>query len=487
MTFRIFSLPAVALGLMLSFVGAAHAESTKPNILWIVAEDMCPDLGCYGEPQVHTPHLDALAARGVLFTRAFATATVCSATRSAFITGVYQTTLGAQHQRMDDSIAPPLCDPHQTLPQRLREAGYYTANVKKINQHLRGTGKNDWNFTTKTGHFEGNDWAELKTRQPFFAQVNFQESHRPFTSESHADPAKVNLPPYYPDHPLARRDWAGYLDEITEVDVKVGKLLDQLEADGLADNTLVIFFGDHGRPMLRGKQWNYDSGTRVPLIIAWPKAVKAPGRYRSGSVSDQLVSLIDVTATSLKAAGVDIPESMHGRSIFDDEPRDAVFSASDRDGECILRSRSIRTDRYRYIRNAYPDRPVIYSTAYRQQMHPLYHLVRKLGDEGRLNAVQHHLLEPRGVEELYDLESDPYEIHNLADSPEHAEVLRDLRARLDAWIKRTNDQGQQPDRAEVAEYFEQYGRQSAKRRAKAIETMRQRVYAEDERFLREKQ
>lgn len=486
MIFRLVHQLVAAIGLMLCLVGIAGAAD-KPNILWIVAEDMCPDLGCYGEPQVNTPHLDALAARGVRFTRAFATATVCSASRSAFITGVYQTALGAHHQRMDESIAPPLCDPHQTLPQRLREAGYYTANVKAITAGLRGTGKNDWNFTTKTGHFDGHEWADLKSHQPFFAQVNFSESHRPFASPTHADPTKLTLPPYYPDHPVTRRDWAGYLDEITALDVKVGRLLDQLDEDDLTDSTIVIFFGDHGRPMLRGKQWNYDSGTRVPLIIAWPMSMKAPARYQAGLESDQLVSLIDVTATSLHAAGVAIPESMHGRPIFDGEPRDAVFSASDRDGECILRSRSIRTARYRYIRNGHPDRPAVYATAYRKQTHPLYHLMIKLDTEGRLNPVQHHLLEPRGAEELYDMQADPYEIHNLVDSPEHADALRDLRSWMDTWIRDTHDLGQQPDREEVVEYFEQYGQHSAKSRAKAIQKMRQMVDEEDARFLQKKQ
>jgi len=463
------------------------AAGAQPNIVWIVAEDMSPDLACYGREQVHTPHLDKLAGQGMRFTQAFATNPLCSSSRSAFITGIYQTTLGAHHQRMPEHLAPTLPDDVKTLPQLLRALGYHTVNARKINAGLTGSGKNDWNFkATDENQFDSRDGTDLPQRQPFFVQINFKESHRPFNSPDHADRSKVDLPPYYPDHPVAREDFAGYLDDVTALDVKVGKVLDWLETENLRDNTVVIFFADHGRPMTRGKQWNYDSGLHVPLIIHWPAGLNSPAEYRHGTVSDELVSLIDLTATTIRAAGGTIPSNMHGRPLFDPEvkPRDAVFAASDRDGECILKIRSVRTARYLYLRNGHPDKPAIYATAYRKASHPMYHLLTKLGAEGRLNNVQRALIEPRAPEELYDVVNDPHQIHNLAGSPEHADVLNALRGRLDHWIKTTDDKGQLPDSEAVVEHFKAYGEKSAKSRGPHIEKRRKQVYEADEKYLR---
>ena len=195
---------------------------------------------------------------------------------------------------------------------RFREAGYFTANLVEMPAGFgfKGTGKTDWNFTYAGQPFDGKSWEELKVKQPFYAQINFQETHRKFHAPPKADPAKVALPPIYPDHPVARKDWAEYLDAATELDRKVGLILAQLEADGLADTTMVLFMGDHGQAHVRGKQFVYDDGLSIPLLVRWPKGLPAPKNFQPGTVSDQLVCALDFTATSLALAGVKKPAEM---------------------------------------------------------------------------------------------------------------------------------------------------------------------------------
>ncbi len=242
----------------------ARADSPpmpRPNILWLVAEDMSPDLGCYGAKQVATPSLERLAADGVRFTRAFTTAPVCSPSRSAFMTGMYQIAIGAHHHRSHRDDGHRLPAGVKVLTEWLREAGYFTANLVDLPKEcgFQGTGKTDWNFTPPDKSFDSHDWSDLKAHQPFLAQINFQETHRTFHAPRHVDPAKVDLPPIYPDHPVARDDWAKYLDAATELDRKVGSILKQLAADGLADSTIVVFMADHGQAHVRGKQFTRTS------------------------------------------------------------------------------------------------------------------------------------------------------------------------------------------------------------------------------------
>jgi arylsulfatase A-like enzyme len=250
--------------------GGAAAAERRPNILWLIAEDMGPDaVGCYGGAQVWTPNLDKMAADGVRYTRAFTTAPVCSASRSAFMTGMYQTTIGAHNHRSHRDDGYKLPDGVRVLTDRMRDAGYFTANIVNFPAHFgfKGTGKTDWNFTYEGKRFDSREWSDLKKHQPFYAQVNFHETHRPYRAPKRADPSKVVFPPYYPDHPITRADWAAYLDSATELDRKIGLILKQLEADGLAENTVVLFFGDHGQSHVRGKQFCYDSGLHIPLLI----------------------------------------------------------------------------------------------------------------------------------------------------------------------------------------------------------------------------
>ena len=214
--------------------------ATKPNILWLIAEDFGPALSCYGQKNVSTPNLDRLARDGVRYDHFYTTAPVCSPSRSAFMTGMYQTTIGAHQHRTPDKK--PLPEGVRILPHWMRDAGYFTANVRKLPDSFgfKGTGKTDWNFISPGTPFDSDEWSELKSHQPFFAQINFQETHRKFNGPNKADPAKMELPPYYPDHPVAREDYARYLDAAMELDRKVGVILNQLEKDGLAENTVVF-------------------------------------------------------------------------------------------------------------------------------------------------------------------------------------------------------------------------------------------------------
>lgn len=459
-----FAIAAVSIG------SCAHALAAdappRPNILWLIGEDMGPELACYGTPEVSTPNLDRLAREGMRFTRAFSTAPVCSASRSAFMTGMYQTTIGAHNHRSHRDDGYRLPDGVRVLTDWLRDAGYFTANVRKIAPGLNGTGKTDWNFDYDGKPFDSDQWSDLKNHQPFYAQVNFSEAHRGGawpearkTLKQLADPDKVVIPPYYPDHPLTRDDWANYLDSITNLDRKIGLILDKLRADGLAENTVIVFMGDHGQAMVRGKQWCYDSGLHIPLIIHWPAGLPAPKGYQAGTVSDQLISEIDVSATTLALAGIKKPEKMQGRVFLgprSEPPREYVFGARDRCDETVFRIRTVRDARYRYIRNFDPERPFLQLNRYKETQYPVITLMRILHEQGKLTPVQEVLLAPsRPPEELYDLETDPDEIHNLADSPQHRDVLNRLRGVLDRWIEESHDQGRTPEPPEVVAAWEQ--------------------------------
>jgi N-sulfoglucosamine sulfohydrolase len=439
----------------------ARTQMRRPNILWLIAEDLGPHLSCCGTKEVWTPNLDRLAAEGVRYTRFFCTAPVCSPSRSAFMTGMYQTTIGAHQHRSHRDDGYTLPPGVRVLTDWLRDAGYYTANVETFPPGIgfRGTGKTDWNFTYFGRPFDSDRWEDLKSHQPFYAQVNFQETHRAFHAPKRADPAKVELPPYYPDHPVTREDWAKYLDAASELDVKVGKVLRQLEADGLAESTIIVFFGDNGQAHVRGKQFCYDSGLNVPLIIRWPKALRTgkpvsqPPRFEPGTIDEELLVAIDLAPTMLAIAGVEKPARMQGRNFPYTPPPLAVFGARDRCDETVARFRTIRETRYRYIRNFMPERPFLQPNEYKERQYPVWNLLKQLDAEGKLTPVQKFLTAPSmPPEELYDLQTDPYEIHNLAGSPEpeHRFTLKRLGAALDLWIEASNDQGRIPEPPEVA-------------------------------------
>ena len=435
-------------------VGAA--EPARLNVLWLIAEDFGPHLGCWGTREVWTPNLDRLAADGVRYTRFYTTAPVCSPSRSAFMTGMYQTTIGAhQHRshRDDGYVLPPGV---KVGTDWFRAAGYTTANVVQFPESLtfRGAGKTDWNFTYHGRPFDTDRWADLKGRQPFFAQVNFKETHRRFVSPKRADPSKVEIPPYYPNHPVTRADWAQYLDAATELDGKVGTILAQLEADGMADNTVVVFFGDNGQAHVRGKQFCYESGLNVPLIIRWPKGRPTPKHFTPGTTDNRLLVSIDLLPTMLALCGIEKPPAMQGQIFLADKagpPREYAFGARDRCDETVAMFRTVRDDRYRYIRNFMPERPLLQTNDYKERSYPVWNLLKELDAAGKLTPLQKVLTAASmPAEELYDLTADPHEIENLAGRPEHQATVERLRGVLEKWMVETNDQGRMPEPAEVA-------------------------------------
>lgn len=441
-----------AAGCLFGQFASAAARGGRPNIVWITAEDIGPDMGCYGNPLVQTPNIDRMAREGVRFSNAFTTAPVCSASRSAFMTGMYQTSIGAHHHRSHREDGYRLPGGVHVITQYFRDRGYFTANVTTAAPGVKGTGKTDFNFAVDRP-FDGNDWVQREPGQPFFAHVNFPETHRNFEPDPArpVDPDSVDLPPYYPDHPAVREDWALYLESIQNLDRKVGAVLRRLEEDGLADNTVVAFFGDHGRAHVRGKQWLYDGGIHIPLIVRFPDGSMAD------SVREDMVSAIDLTRSSLELAGIEAPGAMQGRQLFAPgrEEREYIVAARDRCDETVDRIRCVRTKEYKYIKNFYPERPYTQLNRYKETQYPVLRLMRKLHELGRLTPEQARFMAPtRPPEELYDLRSDPHELHNLADDPARSGVLNRMRSILDEWIVETGDRGEIPEDPAIAERYE---------------------------------
>lgn len=460
--------------LLLAGTAVGQEAAARPlNVLWIIAEDMGPELGCHGTPEARTPHIDRLAREGVRFRWAFSPAPVCSSSRSGFMTGMAPTAIGAHNHRSHRDDGHTLPDGVRVITDWLRPQGVFTANLVRLSddpkeRFFKGTGKTDWNFQYDGEPFDGNRLDQLKDNQPFYAQVNFPETHRGRSwntaherIEQPADPDKVVFPSYYPDHPLVRDDWAQYLNTVMALDRKVGLLLERLERDGLLERTVICFLGDHGRAMVRGKQWPYDSGLHVPLIIRWPRgagAPAAPDDLQAGLVDTRLVSLLDLTASTLDWFGVDRPPSMHGRVLFGpnrDSDRTIVFGGRDRGDETLFRIRTARDARYRYLKNFMPERPFLQLNRYKEWSYPVIGLMRTMHEQGQLDPVQARLFAPsRPAEELYDLAVDPYETHNLAESAEHRDVLLRLRAEVERWIEETDDQGRHPEPKSVLEFWE---------------------------------
>ncbi len=428
---------AALAGLATPLLGQVTSGRTRrPNIVWIMAEDISTELACYGHPAVKTPHLDRLARQGVRYTHAFCTAPSCTPSRNAMMTGVYQTRTDTQDQRRRGITLPAGMKPITHL---LREAGYYTA------LGCGYSGKTDLNFKAPP-LFDGDDWRGRERNQPFFAQITLGVTHRlpktgwaPIRAKSQhpVDPQDVELPPYFPDHPACREDWAMYLDAIEHMDGQVGQILARLERKGIADDTVVIFIGDNGRCHLRGKCWLYEPGIHVPLIVRWP------GRLAAGGVNEDMVSMIDVSATVLEIAGARLPAYLDGHPILGPhaQKRDHIFAARDLIDEVMDHIRCVRTRRFKYIRNYTPENGYR-ECRYVQNHRPMLSVIRRLHEQGKLTKAQELLLattKPR--EELYDLQADPHELKNLARSPQHEKTLQQLRALLDDWIADTADKG----------------------------------------------
>jgi N-sulfoglucosamine sulfohydrolase len=455
---------------------AVAEEVQRPNILWIIAEDMSPDLGCYGNKVVTTPNIDLLAAKGMKFNQVFTTGPACSPSRTALATGVYQTTLGAHHMRYSKELSPALPKPVKVLPELMRENGYYTGNIKNVGG--TGSGKDDWLFKITGKAWDTPSWGELVKHQPFFAQINSRQSHRGFSSAKHVSKENIELPPYYPDHPVTRKDWAGYFGSVNKFDAQVGAILKKLEADHLDENTIVCVFSDHGRPMIRGKNWLYDSGTRIPLIIYYPKNVKKPDGYQTGKEHSELLSSVDLVAETVLMGGGSIPGWMQGRSFLqnDSSPRQYIHTAVDRIGDIDSCSRAVRTARFKYIRNfKTPGSINECTTAYRRAAHPIYHLLNIMGEKNLLTPVQAQLLKPLAEEELYNLEGDPYETINLIGDEKFDTVHKELKNRMVEWIVSSKDKGLEKDSDAIVEHFKRYGITTFKKKAKSIQKMRSSV------------
>ncbi len=420
----------------------------KPNVVWIVAEDISPNLGCYGDPDALTPNLDRFAKDGARFTRAFTHAPVCAPSRSGLITGQYPTTMGSHHMRSKLVKTPPV------FPDELKKAGY----------NVYWPGKTDFNFDVPKGWVHSvENWTQKPDvlKPPVFAYFTIGVTHESQARASmfqyakntarlkpadRHDPAKVKLPPYYPDVPEVRDCVATYHDNITAADYTFGDILKTLDDRGLAKNTVVFFFGDHGWGLNRGKRWPYDSGTRVPLLVRWPGEIKA------NSVREDLVAFVDLAPTVLRIAGADVPERMQGAPFLLRKdgvaPRAYAFSARDRMDETYDRVRSVRNERYRYVRNYEPDLPYFQYINYMDEM-PIMRAWRRLAFDGKLNDTQKLFMSrTKPKEELYDLDTDPHEINNIAtaESALIQKTRKELSDALDKWVKDTKDLGEVPEK-----------------------------------------
>ena len=452
---------------MLPAQHSVSAEPTRPNVLWIVVDDMSANFACYGETAIKTPQVDRLAKEGVRFTRAYATSPVCSTFRSAMITGMYQTSIGVHHHRSgrgEHRIELPTGV--RPIPALFQEAGYYTCigsglqqydyrTVRKTDANRHRLGKTDYNFDWDKSIYDGHDWSGRKTDQPFFMQVQLHggklrgasaSQYERFDKQVRAllgditDPKELTLPPYYPRDPVLLKDWATYLDTVRVTDYHVGLVIERLKDEGLLDNTLVVFFTDHGISHARGKQFLYDEGTHIPLVI------RGPG-VAAGTTRTDLVEHIDVAALSLAVAGIAVPKTMQGDDIMADsyEPKGAVFAARDRCGEAADRIRSVRTDDYLYIRNFYPQRPLLMPSSYKDSKLILQRLRALHADRALSELAETLLFAPtRPPEELYLYKQDRWQVRNLSSSLKHQEALRRHRERLIRWIQETKDMGPEP-------------------------------------------
>lgn len=425
--------------------GRADAlRDKRPNFVILVGEDMSPDMGCSGVPFAHTPNLDKLASQGARFSNCFTHCGVCAPSRSGMITGQYPIAIGTHHMRSTLIKPPPL----------------FTSYLQKAGYQIAWANKTDFNFADSHDHFDTHvDWTGGNLPDgPFLAFFNIFTTHesqvrgsakvhaantRRLTPQQRQDPAKLPLPPFYPDTPEVRNDVRQYHELCTAVDYKVGDVMAMLERKGLADNTVVIFTGDHGRGMPRMKRWCYDDGTHIPLIVRWPAQIKP------GTVRDDLVGMVDLPATILSLAGIEPPNEFHGQSYLGPSarPRKYVYAHRDRMDEAIDRIRSVRDERYRYVRNFMPDVPYAQYINY-NEANPIMQSWREQGKAGKLDPTQRDFFSPtKPLEELYDCQADSSNVSNIADSkdPQVSAKLVELRGALDRWIHETNDLGAVPE------------------------------------------
>ncbi len=434
----------VAICLVICCITATGAAE-RPNILWITSEDNGCYLGCYGDSLARTPNIDRLARDGVLFQNCFSNAAVCAPARQTLISGMYATSIGGQHMRSQATFPEGV----SFFPKLLREAGYYTTNNSKTdyNGGPAGGGKQAiaeaWDESSRKAH-----WRNRSQGEPFFSVFNFGESHesRLFPArwkdrDPQTDPAAVQLPAYLPDVPEIRRDMARYYDCLEAMDARVGQVLNELEADGLADDTIVFYFGDHGGSLPRGKSFTYDSGTHVPLVIRFPDKWRGQSPAKPGTAIDRLVSFVDFAPTALSIADIPIPDYMQGHAFVgtqQSEPREFVHTFRGRRGERYDIVRGVRDESFLYLRNYTPHLPVMQHNGYSWAI-PSYSAWFDAWKHGECTPEQAQWFGPKSSEELYQVAEDPDNVHNIANDPAYTKVLERMRAENDRHIRAIRD------------------------------------------------
>lgn len=420
----------------------------RPNIVWIVTEDMNPILGCYGDKVAKTPNIDKLAETGVVYQHAYANAPICAPARSCLITGVYPTSLGTQHLRQEQTIPVWM----KAFPEYLSESGYFTTNQNKT----------DFNFSAEgVFNYHKEDlypWRQSAEGQPFFSFFNIGDTHEGpgntpenylrvtanLSPEQFTSPDSVTLPPYYPNTPEMRKIWARYYDLAAVMDVKVGQILKNLEEDGLMENTIVFFFSDHGHGLPRYKRWLNITGLRVPFVVHVPEKYEHLVKDKPGTVNSDLVSFVDFAPTVLNLAGVEIPKHMNGAPFLGDNipaPHEFLFAARSRADDMYELSRAIHDKNFIYVRHFLPHLPYIQTGIINSDGKDSYRELRRAHNAGEMPPTGELMWHPKPVEELYDLQADPQELNNLANSPEYAETLVKMRTLLKDQILKTRDAG----------------------------------------------
>ena len=430
-----------------------RTANLQPNILWITCEDLSPILGCYGDRVANTPNIDLFAQNAVRFTNAYASAPICTPARSSLITGVYASSMGTHHLRG----VVPKSDKIKCFTEFLREKGYYcTNNVKEDYNFI--TPEEAWDESSDSAH-----WRNRKPEQPFFSVFNFMVTHQSQTrygieklneinstldEKDRINPDDVEIPPYYPDTPIVRNNIASLYTQVHIMDKKFQEIINQLEEDGLRENTIIFFYSDHGTGLPRGKGYLHDTGIKVPLIIEFPEKYKHYSPAKAGAFSDELVNFIDFPPTVLSLTGIDPPKYMQGNPFlgqYRKNSNDYVISIRDRRDEVLMFSRSIRTDKYHYIRNFLPHRPRMQRNFY-SEITPIRQELRRLDNLGLLQSNEAWLMgDSVPVDELYDTETDPHELNNLAQEAEHLEIMELLKRNLFSWMVETKDLGLVPE------------------------------------------
>ena len=456
----------ITIGILITILLTSCSEQPEistalppPNIIWLVAEDISPALSCYGDSLAATPRIDQIAQSGIRYNRAYATAPICAPARSCLMTGLYATSLGTQHLR----CAIPFPEQLKTLPEHLSQAGYFTSNRNKTDYNFDPEGR--WQ------HWSGSyaPWRYRTDEEPFFSFINVGPSHegsvntqaryeefmKRIPEEQRLNPDLVTPPPYYPNTEESRTVWAHYYDILKLLDQNVGMVLDSLADDGLLENTIIFFFGDHGFGMPRYKRWLYQTGLRVPLLVRIPDRYQHYFTAEKGSTNDQLISFVDFAPTVLQLAGVPIPNTMEGQPFLGPNPeklpplRKTVFAARDRADDMFEMSRAVIDREYIYIRHYMPHLPYMQSGFIFGDHKTAFRALRNAKKANMNNEVQARIWLPKPKEELYHLTHDPQELHNLATNVEYSSIKQNLHQQLQEWMTTHRDLGLLPE----AEYM----------------------------------